>query len=154
MDRLRRTTRNREAGPQKMITTRKTFAIVALCLLSPCLWGGENPSPEWPGDDREKKDTVSVADTTVRRGFFRKVIDYFDDSNKNKKHKKSILTIIGGPELFRRHKIRHRTGSGRAVPGRSLGYFVPTVRRVVVRQCFDFGFLYGRHPGQYVLFPR
>lgn len=80
-----------------MITTRKTFAIVALCLLSPCLWGGENPSPEWPGDDREKKDTVSVADTTVRRGFFRKVIDYFDDSNKNKKHKKFDFTIIGGP---------------------------------------------------------
>ena len=43
-------------------------------------------------------DTIQHKDSTVRkRSFFNKFLDYFNDANKNKKHKKFDFSIIGGP---------------------------------------------------------
>ena len=40
----------------------------------------------------------NTKDSTVRkRSFFNKFLDYFNDANKNKKHKKFDFSIIGGP---------------------------------------------------------
>ena len=43
-------------------------------------------------------DTIQHKDSTVRkRSFFNKFLDYFNDANKDKKHKKFDFSIIGGP---------------------------------------------------------
>lgn len=42
-------------------------------------------------------DIVSGTDTVVRRGFFSKIISYFDDANKPKTNKRFDVSFIGGP---------------------------------------------------------
>lgn len=41
--------------------------------------------------------TQHKGSTTQKRNFFKKFLDYFNDANKNKKHKKFDFSIIGGP---------------------------------------------------------
>jgi len=44
-------------------------------------------------------DSVTLADTTIvkKKSFFTRFLDYFNDANKNKKHKKFDFSVIGGP---------------------------------------------------------
>ena len=43
-------------------------------------------------------DSAVILDSvSVKRNFFRKFLDYFNDANKEKKNKKFDFSIIGGP---------------------------------------------------------
>ena len=51
--------------------------------------------------------TTQHKDSTVqKRTFFKKFLDYFNDANKDKNHKKFDFSIIGGPHY------RYQTGAG------------------------------------------
>ena len=68
-------------------------SVVLTILLCFCSCGMSMAQGESGGAD-----TV-VADTTVvkKKTWIDKFLDYFNDANKNKKHKKFDFSIIGGP---------------------------------------------------------
>lgn len=49
------------------------------------------------GKDTLLKRSSSMDSLQIKRSFFKKVLDYFNDANKEKKNKKFDFSIIGGP---------------------------------------------------------
>ena len=49
-------------------------------------------------DMTANKDSINIEDSlTHKRSWFNRFLDYFNDANKNKKHKKFDFSFIGGP---------------------------------------------------------
>ena len=73
----------------------------------------------------------------VKRNFFRKFLNYFNDANKEKKNKKFDFSIIGGPHYSSDTKL----GLGLVAAGlyRSDRYDSAAFQCFIVRRCF-----YGR----------
>lgn len=60
--------------------------------------------------------TMQHKDSTVqKRTFFKKFLDYFNDANKDKNHKKFDFSIIGGPQLQYGYQTGAWTGGSGAL---------------------------------------
>ena len=60
--------------------------------------------------------TTQHKDSTVqKRTFFKKFLDYFNDANKDKNHKKFDFSIIGGPHYSTDTKLGLWTGGSGAL---------------------------------------
>ena len=79
-----------------MNTRQHWLILFALLLLTRTSLGAQMHSTEieLPGDSISvvTEDTVAV-----KRSFFKKFLDYFNDANKEKKNKKFDFSVIGGP---------------------------------------------------------
>ena len=60
------------------------LTVLSACLLAALPVCGQEAAP-------------TAADTLPRRSLFTRFLDYFNDANKNKKHKRFDFSIIGGP---------------------------------------------------------
>lgn len=70
--------------------------ILLLLLLLPlaCLGAW---SEEYENEEEIVAESDSVESPNKKKSFGRKFLDYFNDANKNKKHKKFDFSVIGGP---------------------------------------------------------
>ncbi len=71
----------------------KYIVLAVLLSSSVFMYGGVLET----ADDKKSEKTDTTAADTVKKGFFRKVVNYFADANKNTKQKKFDFSIIGGP---------------------------------------------------------
>ena len=71
----------------------KYIVLAVLLSSSVFMYGGVLET----ADDKKSEKTDTTAADTVKKGFFRKVVDYFADANRNTKQKKFDFSIIGGP---------------------------------------------------------
>lgn len=73
--------------------------IAILAFLFVCMAGSSLATPPDGGlPDLPNATMTPHKDSTLqKRSFFRKFLDYFNDANKNKEHKRFDFSIIGGP---------------------------------------------------------
>ena len=74
----------------------KHFFLVFLALLLAEASGLHALAQNKPPTDSVRADSVRMA-PAKKKGFIGRLLDYFNDANKNKKHKKFDFSIIGGP---------------------------------------------------------
>ena len=83
-----------------MNTQKMTSLFLAFFLLIPafCLQAAQSVEDTLSVSISQVDTLATQSDTVaVRKGFFRKFIDYFADANKEKPYKKFDFSIIGGP---------------------------------------------------------
>lgn len=79
----------------------KQFALILLLITLPKMWSYSQTIVLDSTTTYNAPETIvkNKTDTITKRSFFKKFLDYFNDANKNKNHKKFDFSIIGGPHF-------------------------------------------------------
>ena len=79
----------------------KQFALILLLITLPKMWSYSQTIVLDSTRTYNAPETIvkNKTDTITKRSFFKKFLDYFNDANKNKNHKKFDFSIIGGPHF-------------------------------------------------------
>ena len=78
--------------------------------------------------------SVTAASVAVKRSFFKKFLDYFNDANKEKKNKKFDFSVIGG-QHYSSDTTRTGLGSRRTIPYRPCRYTASSLHCFAVWRC-------------------
>lgn len=79
----------------------RQFTLILLLITLPRLWSYSQTIVLDSTMTYNAPETIvkNKTDTITKRSFFKKFLDYFNDANKNKNHKKFDFSIIGGPHF-------------------------------------------------------
>ena len=79
----------------------RQFTLILLLITLPRMWSYSQTIVLDSTTTYNAPETIvkNKTDTITKRSFSKKFLDYFNDANKNKNHKKFDFSIIGGPHF-------------------------------------------------------